>query len=268
MDPSDAQSPQGGTARILVEFLEVAITSIVFYKGVYAAGAFERRRYMNVVVQRARNPQLRDYIHYAVNGLLPFIPKVLMIRTYITYLSCPDPKVGNYRSWVDNYGLVELAPLQNFYFLEVLKSLSGKVEWIWSIELCFGLVERVAVIFFNTDNIPVEKYIFKLNINRSYSSNVEEGSLEFTLRSFLIKLSASQSLSRVLPRDCRWEITAYFRSLPQISTGKNADLWIPTDTKQWQQPPLITPIKSMSSNPLCVQLYLEHPSLSEATPQE
>ncbi|KAL5736843.1 hypothetical protein ACOSP7_031296 [Xanthoceras sorbifolium] len=206
MDPSDAQSPQGGTARILVEFLEVAITSIVFYKGVYAAGAFERRRYMNVVVQRARNPQLRDYIHYAVNGLLPFIPK--------------------------------------------------------------GLVERVAVIFFNTDNIPVEKYIFKLNINRSYSSNVEEGSLEFTLRSFLIKLSASQSLSRVLPRDCRWEITAYFRSLPQISTGKNADLWIPTDTKQWQQPPLITPIKSMSSNPLCVQLYLEHPSLSEATPQE
>lgn len=62
-----------------------------------------------------------------------------------------------------------------------------------------GLVERVAVIFFNTDNIPVEKYIFKLNINQSYSSNVKEGALEFTLRSFLIKLSVSQSLSRVLP---------------------------------------------------------------------
>ncbi|KAK3224711.1 hypothetical protein Dsin_004573 [Dipteronia sinensis] len=204
MDPSDAQSPQAETARILVEFLEVAITSIVFLKGVYPAGAFERRRYMNVVVQRARQPQLRDYIQSAVNGLLPFIRK--------------------------------------------------------------GLVERVAVIFFNTDNIPVEKYIFKLNINRSCSSNVEEGALEFTLRSFLIKLSVSQSLSRILPRDCRWEITAYFCSLPQLSTGKNADLWIPTDTKQWQQPPLITPIKSMSSDPLCVQLYLEHPSLSEAKP--
>ncbi|KAK1586465.1 hypothetical protein Q3G72_002855 [Acer saccharum] len=204
MDPSDAQSPQGETARILVEFLEVAITSIVFLKGVYPAGAYERRRYMNVVVQRARQPQLRDYIQSAVNGLLPFIRK--------------------------------------------------------------GLVERVAVIFFNTDNIPVEKYIFKLNINQSCGSNVEEGALEFTLRSFLIKLSVSQSLSRSLPCDCRWEITAYFRSLPQISTGKNADLWIPTDTKQWQQPPLITPIKSMSSDPLCVQLYLEHPSLSEAKP--
>jgi mitotic spindle assembly checkpoint protein MAD2B len=38
--------------------------------------AFERRRYMNVVVQRARHPQLRDYIHSAVSGLLPFIQKV------------------------------------------------------------------------------------------------------------------------------------------------------------------------------------------------
>jgi hypothetical protein len=38
--------------------------------------AFERRRYMNVVVQRARHPQLRDYIHSTVSGLLPFIQKV------------------------------------------------------------------------------------------------------------------------------------------------------------------------------------------------
>jgi mitotic spindle assembly checkpoint protein MAD2B len=40
-------------------------------------GAFERRRYMSVVVQRARHPQLRDYIHSAVFGLLPFIQKVV-----------------------------------------------------------------------------------------------------------------------------------------------------------------------------------------------
>ena len=38
--------------------------------------AFERRRYMNVVVQRARHPELRDYIHSAASGLLPFIQKV------------------------------------------------------------------------------------------------------------------------------------------------------------------------------------------------
>lgn len=198
------QSPQGETSRILVEFLEVAITSIVSLKGVYPPGAFERRRYMNVLVQRARHPQLRDYIHSAVTGLLPFIQK--------------------------------------------------------------GLVERVAVIFFNNENIPVERFIFKLTVNQSYGSKVEDANLEFSLRSFLVKLSVSETLTKVLPKDCSWEITAYFRSLPQESTSKESEIWIPTDTKQWQQPPLITPIKSMSSEPMSVQLYLEHPNLSEPKP--
>ncbi|XP_008245861.1 PREDICTED: DNA polymerase zeta processivity subunit-like isoform X1 [Prunus mume] len=201
MDRKDNQSPQGETARILVEFLEVAITSIVFLKGIYPPGAFERRKYMNLVVHSARHPELRDYIHSAVSGLHPFIQK--------------------------------------------------------------GLVERVAVIFFNSDSIPVERFMFKLTVNQSYGSRVEEADLEFSLRSFFIKLPFSESLTRVLPQDCRWEITAYFRSLPQASTSKDAELWIPTDTQQWQQPPLITPIKSMSSEPLSVQLYLEHPGLSE-----
>ncbi|CAI8609970.1 unnamed protein product [Vicia faba] len=60
---------------VLIEFLEVAITCVVFLKGVYPPGAFERRRYMNVVVQRACHPQLRYYIHATVSGLLPFIQK-------------------------------------------------------------------------------------------------------------------------------------------------------------------------------------------------
>ncbi|XP_031378094.1 DNA polymerase zeta processivity subunit [Punica granatum] len=191
-------------ARILVEFLEVAITSIVFLKGVYPSGAFERRRYKNLVVHRARHPQLSHYIHSAVSGLLPYIEK--------------------------------------------------------------GLVERVAVIFSDENNVPVERFIFKLAVNPSYGSKVDDADLEFALRSFLIKLPASGSLTEVVSRDCRWEITAYFRGLPETGSSKDvASLWIPTDTKQWQQPPLITPIKSMSSEPLSLQLYLEHPSLSEPT---
>ncbi|XP_060179246.1 DNA polymerase zeta processivity subunit isoform X3 [Lycium barbarum] len=167
-------------------------------------GAFERRRYMNVVVQRARHPELQQYIHSSVNGLFPFIQK--------------------------------------------------------------GLVERVAVIFFDSNNVPLERFVFKINVNQSYGSKLEEADLEFSLKSFLIKLPLSQSLMKVLPptsTDCSWEITAYFRSLPQSSTSKDAEMWVPTDTRQWQQAPLITPIKSMSSEPLGVQLYLEHPSLSE-----
>ncbi|GAB4854761.1 DNA polymerase zeta processivity subunit [Ancistrocladus abbreviatus] len=191
----------GETARVLLEFLEVAITSIVFLKGLYPSGAFERRRYMNLLVHKAAHPELREYIHSAVSGLYPFIEK--------------------------------------------------------------GLVERVAVIFFNSDGIPLERFIFKIQVNQSYGSQVEEAQLEFSLRSFLVKLSVSQTLTKVLPSDCRWEITAYFRALPDTTTIKNVELWIPTDTKQWQQPPLLTPIKSMSSEPLGLQLYLEHPSESE-----
>ncbi|XP_073053520.1 DNA polymerase zeta processivity subunit [Primulina eburnea] len=201
MDRKENRTPQGDITLILVEFLEVAITSIVCLKGVYPNGAFERRRYLNVVVHKARHPQLNEYIHSAVNGLLPFVQK--------------------------------------------------------------GLVERVAVIFYGSDDVPIERFVFKLKVNLSYGTMVEQADLEFSLRSFLIKLPVSEPLTKVLPRNCRWEITSYFRSLPDASTTKDAAMWIPTDTVQWQQPPIIVPIKSMSSEPLGLQLYVEHPSLHE-----
>ncbi|KAK7243902.1 hypothetical protein RIF29_38715 [Crotalaria pallida] len=106
-------------------------------QGVYPSGAFERRRYMNVVVQRVCHPQLRNYILATISGLLPFLQK--------------------------------------------------------------GVVERVAVIFFNADNVPLEKFVFKLPMNLSYSSAMEEVDLESSLRSFLIKLSISESLTKELP---------------------------------------------------------------------
>ncbi|CAD5184624.1 unnamed protein product [Musa acuminata subsp. malaccensis] len=194
-------SPQGETARVLVEFLEVAITSIVFLKGFYPSEAFERRRYMNVVVHRARHPQLSGYIHSVTAGLLPFVQK--------------------------------------------------------------GLVERVNVIFYDNEHVPIEKFIFKIIVNQSYNSKVEENDLEFALRAFLIKLTVAEPLTKPLPSGSSWEVTAYFRALPQDSSNKEARMWVPTDTKQWLQPPDITPIKSMSSEPLKVQLYLEHPNPSE-----
>ncbi|KAI4357079.1 hypothetical protein L6164_001050 [Bauhinia variegata] len=199
MNRRENHAPQGETTWIVIEFLEVAITAIVFLKGVYPSGAFERRRYLNMVVQRARHPQLRYYIHAAVSGLAPYLGQ--------------------------------------------------------------GMVERVAVVFFSADNVPLEKFVFKLAMNQSYDSKVEQMDLESSLRSFLVKLSVSNSLTKDLPQDIRWEITGYFKSLPTGGTNKEAELWIPTDTELWQQPPLITPIRSMSSESLCLQLYLEHPSL-------
>ena len=61
------------------------------------------------------------------------------------------------------------------------------------------MVERAVVIFFNTDGIVVERFVFKLAMNMTYGSKVEEADLEFSLRSFLIKLSVLESLTKVLP---------------------------------------------------------------------
>ncbi|KAK9156315.1 hypothetical protein Sjap_003795 [Stephania japonica] len=60
MEHHEPQTPHGETTRVLVEFLEVAVNSIVF---LYPSGAFERQRYMNIVVHKARHPQLKEYIH-------------------------------------------------------------------------------------------------------------------------------------------------------------------------------------------------------------
>lgn len=60
-------------------------------------------------------------------------------------------------------------------------------------------MERIAVIFFSLDGIPLERFIFKHLIKQSYDAKVEEAELEFSLRSFLIKLSVSESLTRAVP---------------------------------------------------------------------
>ncbi|KAL6900704.1 hypothetical protein ACP4OV_005380 [Aristida adscensionis] len=194
------QTPQGQIAQVVVEFLEVAVSCIVFLKGFYPSRAFERRRYMNVVVQKALHPDLASYIHSATSGLLPFIQK--------------------------------------------------------------GLVERVLVIFYDKAHVPIEKFVFKLAVNQSYGSRLEEANLEFALRAFLIKLTVAEPVTKSLPSDGSWEITAYFRTLPD-DANREAQLWVPTDTKPWMQPPQITPIKSVSCDPLKMQLYLEHPNSTE-----
>lgn len=125
-----------------------------------------------------------------------------------------------------------------------------------------GLVERVVVIFSDNEHVPIEKFVFRLAVNQSYGSKLEEASLEFALRAFLIKLTVAEPVTKPLPPDGSWEITAYFRSLP-ADGDQEAQLWIPTDTKLWMQPPQITPVKSVSCDPLKMQLYLEHPSPTE-----
>ncbi|PNX81450.1 mitotic spindle assembly checkpoint protein MAD2B-like [Trifolium pratense] len=77
----------------------------------------------------------------------------------------------------------------------LLGSRIGNAHWF----VTEGMVERVAVIFFNAHNVPLEKFVFKLAMDLSYGSAVEEVDLQFSLRSFMSKLSISESLTKKLP---------------------------------------------------------------------
>ena len=55
------------------------------------------------------------------------------------------------------------------------------------------------MVFLDDDALPIERFVFKLNVNQSYSSKVQQADLEFSLRSFLIKLPLSEPLTKVLP---------------------------------------------------------------------
>lgn len=67
--------------------------------------------------------------------------------------------------------------------------------------------------------------------------------------------------------DCTFEIIAYSKLLPGDASDKGR-LWISADSKQWQEPAEITPIKSMTSDALDVELYVEHPSAVDQTPDQ
>lgn len=56
------------------------------------------------------------------------------------------------------------------------------------------------MIFFDDVDVPIERFVFKLNVNQSYNTMVEQADLEFSLRSFLIKLPVSEPLTKFLPQ--------------------------------------------------------------------
>jgi mitotic spindle assembly checkpoint protein MAD2B len=76
-----------------------------------------------------------------------------------------------------------------------------------------GLVERVVVIFYDKAHVPVEKFVFKLAVNQSYGSKIEEASLEFALRAFLIKLAVAEPLTRTLPSGTQSTSPLFFHTI-------------------------------------------------------
>ncbi|XP_002968014.2 DNA polymerase zeta processivity subunit isoform X2 [Selaginella moellendorffii] len=123
-----------------------------------------------------------------------------------------------------------------------------------------GVVDKIALVVHNKENVAVEKYIFKLQVDLSFEGEFRLNDLEPDLRAFFMKIGASRHLLLPLPPDCSWELVAYSKQMQ--TTESSGDLaWIPTEIGAWAHPPLITPIKSMKSQFLNVQLYVEQPKV-------
>ncbi|KAJ7548135.1 hypothetical protein O6H91_08G119700 [Diphasiastrum complanatum] len=125
-----------------------------------------------------------------------------------------------------------------------------------------GIVEKVAIVILDNARAPQERFIFKLQVDKLYSKDFPISELEYALRAFYLKIPVSEPLLRPLPPDCTWEIVAYSKQLPGDGSSKG-HFWVPADNGPWENPPHITPIKSMKSEPLVMQLYVEHPSVAE-----
>lgn len=137
----------------------------------------------------------------------------------------------------------------------ISSAVTSALPWIQK-----GIVEKLAVIFVDNNKKPLEKFTFHLQVHQEHNGQIPATEIEYALRAFFLKLSASESYLETLPPDTTWEIVLFSKQLPGDAEGKG-HFWVPAETKLWDQPPVITPIKSMNSKPLDVQLYIEHPSL-------
>lgn len=68
MESTDINRTQIG-ADIFAEFLEVSIHTILYNRGIYPEGVFERRKKYNVPVQMCLHPDVVDYITKVVDGV-------------------------------------------------------------------------------------------------------------------------------------------------------------------------------------------------------
>ena len=73
----------------LLEFLECAIHSVLYVRGIYPAELFERRMYLGVAVWKSRHPEINNYIHRIMKNVKPLIQKVgIRYKIYFHFLFC------------------------------------------------------------------------------------------------------------------------------------------------------------------------------------
>ena len=131
-------------------------------------------------------------------------------------------------------------------------------------------VEGVAVLIRNKENEPVEKFVFKTERGSACISREEDSyllKLESNLRSLLLKISVSDALLAPNPPDCTFVIHVH-TTLPAASAVDHElqryDFpWMTAGLEEDSSLGHVVPLKSLSSDLLRMQLYVEESSLKK-----
>eukprot|EP00039_Didymoeca_costata_P022028 m.3488 g.3488 ORF g.3488 m.3488 type:complete len:203 (-) comp2780_c0_seq1:174-782(-) len=69
--------------KVLEEFLEAALHTILFVRNVYPAELFERRKKYEVPIQMSRHPELNSYILSVISSLSPWIKQGIVDKVSV-----------------------------------------------------------------------------------------------------------------------------------------------------------------------------------------
>ncbi|EKX52630.1 hypothetical protein GUITHDRAFT_150603 [Guillardia theta CCMP2712] len=79
-----ASSATSLMAAVAGEFLEAAIPTILYIRGVYPAELFERKRKYNVPVRQSRHKDLNEYIAGAIKDMMEWMSKGIVERVVLS----------------------------------------------------------------------------------------------------------------------------------------------------------------------------------------
>ncbi|KXJ14714.1 Mitotic spindle assembly checkpoint protein MAD2B [Exaiptasia diaphana] len=147
-------------------------------------------------------------------------------------------------------------PELNSYIQEVLLTIKPLVEK--------NEVSKISLVISNKNHQPVERFTFEVNQPEQLSLSNDDLLLhtESALRAFLLKINVSDALLKTNPPDCTFTVLATTKQSAHIrlqSTTKGEEFpWIPADIESTDTTNFfITPLKSMSTPILKMQLYVE-----------
>ncbi|XP_006145382.1 mitotic spindle assembly checkpoint protein MAD2B isoform X1 [Tupaia chinensis] len=208
-------------ADVLCEFLEVAVHLILYVREVYPVGIFQKRKKYNVPVQVS-----------------------------------PTAGLGPFGAQSQSWEKMSCHPELNQYIQDTLHCVKPLLEK--------NDVEKVVVVILDKEHRPVEKFVFEITQPPllSISSDSLLSHVEQLLRAFILKISVCDAVLDHNPPGCTFTVLVHTReaatrNMEKIQVIKDFP-WILADEQDvHMHDPRLIPLKTMTSDILKMQLYVE-----------